>query len=378
MRPGRVAFFRQIRWNFKTKVRFNLFRFSLITGEANDDKSTDKQKKKRTKNPPEQKLGDTPVPPWEMPTPEEKQAAKPVKRALKEAVARIDSQEKADEVIEKLETAAGDKTAADVQKSQAPVQTPAKAAQKVQKAAGSTSDTEQAKKVIETTAKVLIAADKRPKEAVSEAVQEMITPEQQGAAPTVKAERDREYLQNAVLKRLKPLDALDARIFLAINHLPHTRLLNGFFYSLTLAFQAILPWYGEMGLAILRHRTSTRKIIRENIVPLLITSTLVERVIKPYFQRRRPFITIIQAIVIGRKPGSWSFPSGHSAGAFAGAWLLNQRSPKWSLPRYITAALVAFSRVYLGDHYPGDVLSGSLFGLLFAMLFRAMTRRYWK
>ncbi len=133
-----------------------------------------------------------------------------------------------------------------------------------------------------------------------------------------------------------------------------------------------------MGLAILRHRTSTRKIIRENIVPLLITSTLVERVIKPYFQRRRPFITIIQAIVIGRKPGSWSFPSGHSAGAFAGAWLLNQRSPKWSLPRYITAALVAFSRVYLGDHYPGDVLSGSLFGLLFAMLFRAMTRRYWK
>ncbi len=148
--------------------------------------STDKQKKKRTKNPPEQKLGDTPVPPWEMPTPEEKQDAKPVKRALKDAVARIDSQEKADEVIEKLETAAGDKTAADVQKSQAPVQTPAKAAQKVQKAAESASDTEQAKKVIETTAKVLVAADKRPKEAVSEAVQEVITPEQQGAAPTVK------------------------------------------------------------------------------------------------------------------------------------------------------------------------------------------------
>lgn len=341
-------------------------------------KSTDKLKKKRTKNPPEQKLGDTPVPPWEMPTPEEKEEAKPVKRALKEAVSRIDSQEKADEVIEELETAAAGKTEADVQKSQAPVQTPAKAAQKVQKAAESASDTEQAKKVIETTAKVLAAADKRPKEAVSEAVQEVISPEQQGAAPTVKTERERAYLQKAVLKRLKPLDALDARIFLAINHLPHTHLLNGFFYSLTLAFQAILPWYGEMGLAILRRRSSTRKIIRENIAPLLITSTLVEAVIKPYFRRRRPFITIIQAIVIGKKPGSWSFPSGHSAGAFAGAWLLSQRSPKWRLPRYITAGLVAFSRVYLGDHYPGDVVSGSLFGLLFAMLFRATIGRYWK
>jgi undecaprenyl-diphosphatase len=340
--------------------------------------STDKLKKNRTKNPPEQKLGDTPVPPWEMSTPEEKQDARPVKRALKAAVSKIDSQEKADEVIEKLETAAGSKTAVDVQKSQAPVQTSAKAAQKVQKAAESGSDTEQAKKVIETTAKVLAAADKRPKEAVSEAVQEVITPEQQGAAPTARTEREREFLQNAVLKRLKPLDALDARIFLAINHLPHTRLLNGLFYSLTLAFQAVIPWYGEMGLAILRRRKSTKKIIRENIVPLLITSTLVEMVIKPYFRRKRPFITIIQAIVIGRKPGSWSFPSGHSAGAFAGAWLLNQRSPKWSLPRYITATLVAFSRVYLGDHYPGDVVSGSLFGLSFAMLFRAMTRKYWK
>jgi undecaprenyl-diphosphatase len=341
-------------------------------------KSTDKPTKKRTPNPPEQKLGDTPVPPWEMPTPQEKKEAKPVKRALKAAVSKIDSQEKADKVIEKLETAAAGKTEKDVQKSQAPVETSAKAAQKVKKAAESASDAEQAKKVIETTAKVLAAADKRPKEAVSQAVQEVISPEQQGAAPSVRTEREREYLQKAVLKRLKPLDALDARIFLAINHLPHSHPVNRFFYSLTLAFQAVLPWYGEMGLAILRRRKSAKQVLRENIVPLLITSTLVEMVIKPYFRRRRPFITIIQAIVIGKKPGSWSFPSGHSAGAFAGAWLLNQSSPKWSLPRYITAALVAFSRIYLGDHYPGDVVSGSLFGLLFAMFFRAVTRRVWK
>ncbi len=340
--------------------------------------STDKSTKKRTKNPPEQKLGDTPVPPWEMPTPEEKQEAKPVKQALKKAVSKIDSQKKADEVVEKLQASAGDKTAADVQKTQAPVETPAKAAQKVQKAAKAASDTEQAKKVIETTAKVLAAADKRPNEAVSEAVQEVISPEQQGAAPTVANEREREYLQKAVLKRLKPLDALDARLFLAINHLPHTRILNGFFYSLTLLFQGVVPWYGEMGIDALRNRKRTRLVIRENIMPLLFTSTMVEFIIKPYFKRRRPFISIIQAIVIGKKPGSWSFPSGHSAGAFAGAWLLNQRSPKWSLPRYITAGMVAFSRIYLGDHYPGDVLSGSLLGLLFAMLFRGIAKRLWK
>ncbi|HJS19976.1 MAG TPA: phosphatase PAP2 family protein [Anaerolineales bacterium] len=115
---------------------------------------------------------------------------------------------------------------------------------------------------------------------------------------------------------------------------------------------------------------------REIGLPLTITGLLVEFPIKSYFRRRRPFITIIQAIVIGKKPGTWSFPSGHAAGAFAGAWLLNQRDPRGSLLRYILASLVAFSRIYLGDHYPGDVASGSLIGLLFAMFFRKLARRW--
>jgi undecaprenyl-diphosphatase len=112
--------------------------------------------------------------------------------------------------------------------------------------------------------------------------------------------------------------------------------------------------------------------MREVVLPLTVTSMLVEYPIKAYFRRRRPFITIIQAIVIGKKPGTWSFPSGHSAAAFAGAWLLNHRFARfWGL-RYVTAGLVAFSRIYLGDHYPGDVASGSLLGLILAMLFRKL------
>lgn len=338
-------------------------------------KPNDQEKKPKPTNPPEQKLGDTPVPPWEMPTPEEKEQAKPIRRALKEAVANVDSPKKADEVIEDLESSAADQSMQDVKQAHSPPATPASAARKVEKAAQSAPDEKKAENVLDATARVIAAADKHQREVVSEAVQEVLNPEQQGVPPTVANEKQREYLREAVLKRLKPVDALDANLFLFINHLPHTRLLNRIFYSLTVAFNGAAFWYLSLLIAAVRNRHKTRELIREIAIPLTITTALVEYPIKSYFRRKRPFITIIQAIVIGKKPGTWSFPSGHSAGAFAGAWLLNRNFPRrWGL-RYVLASMVAFSRIYLGDHYPGDVTSGSLLGLLFAMFFRRLFNR---
>ena len=337
--------------------------------------ANDQDRKSKPKNPPEQKLGDTPVPPWEMPTPEEKEQAKPIRRALEEAVEDIDSPEQAEEVIEDLEASAAGKMTEEVEETEAPPATPASAAEKVEKAARTAPDGKKTEQVLEATARVLATSDEHQREVVSEAVQEVLNPEQQGAVPNVEDEQQREYLREAVLRRLKPLDALDANLFLFINHLPHTRLLNTFFYSLTVAFNGAAFWYLALLLRTLRNRRKTREWIRKIAIPLTVATALVEFPIKSYFRRHRPFITIIQAIVIGKKPGTWSFPSGHSAGAFAGAWLLNRDFPRtWGL-RYVLASLVAFSRVYLGDHYPGDVASGSLLGVLFAMFFRGIFNR---
>jgi undecaprenyl-diphosphatase len=335
----------------------------------------DDDKKAKPSDSPEQKLGDTPVPPWEMPTPEEKAQARPVKRALKEAIADVDSPEKADEVIDDLESAAAGQTATEVEQTQPPATTTTSVARQVEKAAQAAPDGKKAEKTLEATARALTTPDKRQREVVAEAAQEVFNPEQQGAAPTIADEPQREYLRDAVLRRLKPLDALDANLFLAVNHLPHTRLLNAFFYGITLAFNGAATWYAVAGIAALQKRRRLGELLREVALPLAITGALVEFPIKWFFQRRRPFITIIQTIVIGKKPGTWSFPSGHSAGAFAGAWLLNHQFPRSSGLRYIAAGLVAFSRVYLGDHYPGDVASGSLLGMLFAMFFHRLFKR---
>jgi undecaprenyl-diphosphatase len=304
-----------------------------------------------------------------MPTPEEKAEARPVRRALKEAVKKVDSPAKADQVVAGLEAAAAGKTATEVQKTEAPPPTASAAAAEVQEAAHTTAGTQKTEAVIETTARALTTPDKHEREVVAQAAQEALNPEQQGAAPKVEDERERELLRKAVLKRLKPLDALDAQGFLLVNHLPHTRLLNRMFYGLTMAYSGGGAWFAAMGAAALQGPKLFLPLLHQAALPLALTGLLVELPIKWYFRRRRPFIKIIQAIVIGKKPGSWSFPSGHSAVAFGGAWLLNRWFPRWSPVTYTLASLVAFSRIYLGDHYPGDVLSGSMLGLLFARLF---------
>jgi undecaprenyl-diphosphatase len=310
-----------------------------------------------------------------MPTPAEKQQAQPVKHALKEAVEKVDSPEKADEVIEHLESETAGQTATEVEQQQPNKGSPAEAAQKVQEAARTAADGQKPARVLEETARAVTTQDARQREAVSQAAQEVLNPEQQGAAPTAVSPRQRAYLRQAVLKRLKPWDAVDANLFIIVNHLPHTRVLNTLFYGLTMAYMGGAAWYLTMGLAALRDHSEARTILREVAIPMAVSSSIVEFPIKSYFKRRRPFITIIQAIVIGKKPGSWSFPSGHSAAAFAGAYLLGKKYPRWSPLTYMAAGLVAFSRMYLGDHYPGDVLSGSLSGVLIAMMFNWVARR---
>ena len=57
-----------------------------------------------------------------------------------------------------------------------------------------------------------------------------------------------------------------------------------------------------------------------------------------------------------------SFPSGHATGAFALATAFSHSYPKITIPAYLGAAAIGLSRVYLGRHYPADVLAGALIG----------------
>src|SRR5690606_34019159 len=204
-----------------------------------------------------QKLGDTPVAPWEMPSEEQKAEAEPVRDALQATLAAVDCQEKADAIVESITEREGETRVNEVAQEQPPATSPAEAAQQVDGARQAAPADQETEAVLEETARVLTTPDKTTREVVSEAAQEVFSPEQQGA-PAI-AEPQRSYLQRAVLKRLKPFDALDTQLFLAVNHLPHTPFLNRFFYGITFIYTGAAAWYGLMaGIAVWRPRLGWR------------------------------------------------------------------------------------------------------------------------
>jgi len=92
-----------------------------------------------------------------------------------------------------------------------------------------------------------------------------------------------------------------------------------------------------------------------------ISWVLVEQIIKPLVGRLRPTAEM-GAIIVGNRNNDYSFPSGHATIAWAMAVVLSNKEPKLRWAFYILAFFISLSRIYLGKHYPGDVLAGGLLG----------------
>ena len=103
------------------------------------------------------------------------------------------------------------------------------------------------------------------------------------------------------------------------------------------------------------------------------TADLLAFAVKAGVERPRPSLTVPQADPL-MGAGGWSFPSGHAATAFAGAVSLTYLWRRGAPLFFLLAAAIAFSRVYVGVHYPGDALAGAALGTVVALAWVAALR----
>jgi undecaprenyl-diphosphatase len=113
---------------------------------------------------------------------------------------------------------------------------------------------------------------------------------------------------------------------------------------------------------------------------LLVTADLAANglsyLLRQWIGRDRPPLVYPEPRPLVHTPHSGAFPSGHSSVAFACATVIAWASPKLAVPAFVLAAAIAFSRVYVGVHWPLDVLGGAALGVLVAtaLLTLAATR----
>jgi membrane-associated phospholipid phosphatase len=137
-----------------------------------------------------------------------------------------------------------------------------------------------------------------------------------------------------------------------------------------LGFTQIGSGMAALAIGLVLFLAGDRLVAYELILGTL-TLWIVVELVKALVRRSRPFIRVTQARIVGSRAGGRSFPSGHTSQAFFMATLMAQHfhASVWAVfLLYSVALLIGITRMYVGAHYPRDVLAGAILGSAFGLL----------
>ena len=172
------------------------------------------------------------------------------------------------------------------------------------------------------------------------------------------------------------VNRLDLAVYAAIAATP-TPTLDRAFRQLSRAADHSKLWMASAALLATTGGAGGRRAAVNGLAATGLTSAVVNLVLKPLGRRSRPDREL-HRVPLARQvemPRSTSFPSGHSASAYAFASGVASVSPAAGIPLSGLAALVAYSRVHTGVHYPADAVVGSVTGGALAPLAVAALKR---
>lgn len=164
---------------------------------------------------------------------------------------------------------------------------------------------------------------------------------------------------------------LDETILLWIQESVRTPELTSVFKTITHLGDKGLLWI-VLGLLLLIPR-KTRRVGFMTLLSLGVTALICNVWLKEAVGRVRPYEVISGLELLVGRASDLSFPSGHAASSFTASVILFKGLPKWiGIWPLILAVLIAFSRLYVGIHYPSDVLVGALIGIVVAQVIFAI------
>ena len=175
---------------------------------------------------------------------------------------------------------------------------------------------------------------------------------------------------------LRRLDGYDRAVYQSVAQL-HLPLLDAPLRLVSDFANYSKPWILVSGALALFGGSQGRRAALTGLAAIGATSLVVNQPMKMAGARPRPDRKVggVPQQRWVDMPSSTSFPSGHSASAAAFAVAVGDVLPALRRPLGAAAAIVAFSRVYTGVHYPGDVLVGATVGTLIGRLTSAVARR---
>lgn len=153
---------------------------------------------------------------------------------------------------------------------------------------------------------------------------------------------------------------MDTSFFLLVNG-AHSPIVDDVMLLASAVGRAGFVWWvtGLIAMVFPTRRMAAFRLI----LAVAMAYLLVDGFIKPVIGRERPFDVVVDARLIDQRPVTSSFPSGHTAAAFAGALAAGRLFPRGRLAWWLLALGIALSRIYVGAHWPTDVLSGAAIGL---------------